>query len=344
MVQVEWNMAPEAWTAALAQCPEATYFHTEAWLQTVHRTFGCELARVRVVLPDGQWALLPLTVRSLARGLLPLATAGETGAYCGFVSPRPLSPEAEALAFATIRRRYPDLWVTGNPFARRPDALPGGVVTADCTHVLPLRPLSELRAGFSRGCKARGNKARKGGLTLRMSADPADAAVYYALYEDTVRRWGEKLTWARPRAFFEHLLEEGGAHVRLLIAYDGDRPVAALVFAAYGEVAHYMAGATLAEALPLCPNNFLMEEAMAHYAGLGFRWLDFGPSNGLEGVVQFKESFGATPLPFGTQRTATLAGKLYFALRRPYERLTAKAGARDAPPPARSPRPVTATP
>lgn len=338
MVQIDWNLAPEAWTAALAQCLDATYFHTEAWLQTVHRTFGSRIARVRVTLPDGAWALLPLTIRPLAKGLLPLAIAGETGAYSGFVGPQALSPEAEALAYATIRRRYPDLWVVGNPFtAGEPErgAVPGAVHEPQSTHVLELKPFDELRTGFSRGCKSRGNKARKAGLTLRVSTDPADAAVYYEIYRDTLRRWGEKLTWERPLAFYEHMLAEGAPHVKLFVASDGDRPVSALLFAAYGRVAHYVAGATLASALPQCPSNFLMEAAMAHYAGAGFTQLDFGPSNGLEGVVQFKESFGAQPVAFGAQRTATLAGKLYFALRRPYERLATRQAPRveaaDAP-------------
>lgn len=323
MVQIDWNLAPEAWTAAVAQCPDATYFHTEAWLQTVHRTFGSRIARVRVTLPDGHWALLPLTIRPLAKGLLPLAIAGETGAYGGFLGPRPLAQEAEALAYASIRRRYPDLWVVGNPFTGLADAstMPGATHEAQSTHVLALKPFSELRAGFSRGCKSRGNKARKAGLTLRVSSDPADAAVYYEIYQDTLRRWGEKLTWERPLAFYAHMLAEGAPDVKLFLAYEGDRPVSALLFAAHGRVAHYVAGATLASALPQCPSNFLMEEAMAHYAGAGFSEFDFGPSNGLEGVVQFKESFGAQPVAFGAQRTATLAGKLYFALRRPYERL-----------------------
>src|SRR5689334_16246318 len=102
MLQIDWNVAPEAWTAALAQCPDATYFHTEPWLQVVHRTFGSRIVRVRVDFPDGTWALLPLTVRNLAGGLLPVpqAMAGETGVYSGFVSPEPLSPEAEAIAWA----------------------------------------------------------------------------------------------------------------------------------------------------------------------------------------------------------------------------------------------------
>ena len=263
-------------------------------------------------------------MRPLAKGWLPLASAGETGAYCGLVSRQPMPGPKEAAAYRAVRRRYPDLWVVGNPFGASGLApLPGADTREDATHVLALKPLPELRAGFSRGCKARGNKARKAGLRLRVSRDVADARRFYALYEDTMVRWGDKLTWARPLAFYEHLMAEGGERVQLFLAYEGDRLVSGLLFAAYGRVAHYVAGATLASALPLCPSNFLMEEAMAHYAERGFAIFDFGPSNGLEGVIQFKESFGASPVPFSVQHAHTLASRCYFTLRGRYERLQA---------------------
>jgi hypothetical protein len=197
--------------------------------------------------------------------------------------------------------------------------------------------MAELRAGFSRGAKSRGNKARKAGLTMRASHDPVDAGIYYALYEDTVKRWGDKLTWARPLSFYQTLMALGAPAAQLFIAYEGPRPVSALLFAAYGGVAHYVAGATAADALAMCPSNFLMEEALAHYAEAGCRTFDFGPSNGLAGVVQFKESFGAAPVSFGVQRTETLAGKAYFALRRRYEHLLTRPSAPSVASPAASP-------
>lgn len=325
MVHIDWNMSAEDWDRALAQCPDATFFHTDAWLRAIAKSFGTRIERARLTLPQGGFALLPLSVRPLAKGLVPLASAGESGAYGGLVSATPLSPGQQSAAYAAVRRRYPDLWVTGNPFATYTGGLivPGGRLTQDSTHVLALKPLPELRQGFSRGCKSRGNKARKAGLTLRVSQHPADALHFYGLYEDTVVRWGDKLTWARPPAFFEHLVAEGGGQVLLFLAYQDERLVSGLLFASHGTIAHYVAGATLTEALPSCPSNFLMEEAMAHYAERGFTRFDFGPSNGLEGVIQFKESFGAEPLPFVAQRTDSLASRLYFSLRRPCERLQA---------------------
>lgn len=327
-VRVDWGLAPLSWEEALAQCPDATFFHTGAWLRAMGQAFGVGCVPIRFVLPDGRWALLPLTVRRLAKGLLPFATAGETGAYSGLVAPAPLSEAEAALCYRAVLARYPDLVVTGSPFAHGPH-MPhpaDGERVEQHTHLLELAPYEALRQGFSRGCKARGNKARRHGLEVRRSRAPEDARAFYQLYLDSTRRWGDKLTWARPLAFFEDLLREGQPHVQLFVATDRDRPIAGLLMAEYGPVVHYVAGATHAEFLERCPSNLLMEEAMRHYHGAGLRRFDFGPSNGLEGVIRFKESFGARPAPFLAQRHQSTQGQLYFALRGARDRAAALAG------------------
>lgn len=329
-LDLEWSLPVDGWTRALAQCPDATWFHSAAWLDVIAQTFGTRIERLKVGFGDGRWALLPLSIRPLARGLVPLAVAGETGAYSGLVSPDALSPAEVEAVYEAVRERHGAVWVTGSPFARGAH-LPGAwAATEQSTHVLMLRPLAELRGGFSRGCKARGNKARKLGLRLVVSSDPAIADVFYPLYEDSVARWGDKLTWARPPGFFKAMLACGGEAVKVFVALRGDEPVAALLFAAQGQVAHYVAGATRHDQLEACPSNYLMEEAMAHYAAAGLTYFDFGPSNGLEGVARFKESFGARPAPFIAAERLNAAGRAYFVLRGAMVALRSRGG-RDEP-------------
>lgn len=319
-LDVTWDLPSEVWSRELAQCQDATWFHSAAWLEVAAAAFGTRIERARVGFGDGRFALLPLSIRPLARGLVPLAVAGETGAYCGVVSPDALTPGEVEAVWEAVRRRHGAVKAVGNPFAAGPHLPAGeGWTPHDAaTHVLVLKPFEELRAGFSRGCKARGNKARKLGLRLVVSGDPAIADVFYPLYEDSLARWGDKLTWARPKAFFRAMLAHGGEAVKVFVALRGDEPVAALLFAAQGRVAHYVAGATRHDQLEACPSNFLMEEAMAHYAAAGLTYFDFGPSNGLEGVARFKESFGATLAPFVATERLNAAGRAYFALRGAY--------------------------
>lgn len=332
-LDVTWDIGAEAWQQALAQCPDATWFHSAAWLDVVSEAFGTRVERVKVGFGDGRWALLPLSIRPLAKGLVPMAVAGETGAYSGLVSPDALTAAEVEAVYEAVRARHGAVKVTGNPFATHAH-LPnpeGWTMADESTHVLVLKPIAELRTGFSRGCKARGNKARKLGMQLVVSSDPAIADVFYPLYEDSVARWGDKLTWARPKGFFRSMLARGGDDVKVFVALRDGEPVSALLFAAQGKVAHYVAGATRHDQLEACPSNFLMEEAMAHYAAAGLTWFDFGPSNGLEGVARFKESFGAKPAPFMSAERQNAAARVYFALRSAYVAVRDR-GSRDEQP------------
>lgn len=335
-LDIRWDLPVDLWTEALAQCPGATWFHSAAWLEVAREAFGTQIERVRVGFGDGRWALLPLSIRPLARGLVPMAIAGETGAYSGLVSPKPLTDAEVSAVYDAVRARHGAVKVTGNPFATTVHlpASEGWTSATESTHMLVLKPLAELRTGFSRGCKARGNKARKLGLRVIASSDPGIVDVFYPLYEDSVIRWGEKLTWARSKDYFRAMLAHGGESVKVFVAMRDDEPVAALLFAAQGQVAHYVAGATRHDQLDACPSNLLQEAAMDHYFQAGCTYYDFGPSNGLEGVMRFKESFGAAPAPFLSAERLNVAGRAYFALRGAYTALRKRTHAPGSSPPA----------
>lgn len=321
-ITLDWDVDPVQWAEALEACPGATFFHTDAWLATAAETFNSRIVRVRADLGDGRYALLPLSIRPLVKGLLPMAVAGETGAYCGLVSPQtPSDAEVDAV-YAAVRRKYPNLQVMGNPFATGPH-VPELAVEAQSTHILQLAPFPELRQGFSRGAKSRGNKARKQGYELVVGSDIAAVDAFYPIYEDSVKRWGDRLTWARPYAFFERLVSNAGGASSIYLAKKDGQYVSGLLFVTHGDVVFYVAGASLASELEGSPSNYLMEEALANHAAAGFKAFDFGPSNGLGGVTQFKEGFGAKPVPFYSASARTLAGRAYFALRAPLEKLTA---------------------
>jgi len=321
-MDVFWGLTRSEWLDRLAACPRATYFHTPTWLDGVVAAFGGAVMGVEFRFPDGNWALMPMTIKPYAKGLFHHGYSGESGVYGGAVSPRPLTPEQEASVYSVLASRYPNLQVFGNPFGegRLPEGA-GWERFSHVTHVLDLAPAEEMRAAFSRGCRARGNKARRAGITTEVYAGSDGAALYYALYLDSIRRWGEKVTWVRPLAFFEAVLAAGAPHAVLHLARYEGRPAAAMIVCAWGEGAHYLAGASDARLMEHCPSNLLMEDAAAYWHAQGKRYLDLGSSNGLEGVIQFKESFGAKARDYAEIRRQGALGRLYFRLHRPYRRL-----------------------
>lgn len=318
---VRWELEREDWLAKLSACPGATYFHTPSWLEAVVAAFGGRVACAEFRFPDGSWALFPMTLKAYAKGLFWHGYSGESGVYGGLLAPRPLTPEAIEAIYAALATRFPNMQVFGNPFSELPlseDARWERLSHA--THVLDLGPGEELRAGFSRGCRARGNKARRAGITTEIVTGPDAAEIFYALYLDSIRRWGEKVTWIRPLRFFQAVLGTEERALLHLARYEG-RPAAVMIVCSWGEGAHYLAGAADASLMEHCPSNLLMEETARHWYEAGKRYLDLGSSNGLEGVSRFKESFGARSRSYVEIRRQDPLGRLYFSMHRPYRRL-----------------------
>ncbi len=320
-MEVHWGLAREDWLSKLATCPGATYFHTPMWLEGVVAAFGGETLGVEFRFPDGNWALIPMTLKAFAKGLLSQAYSGESGVYGGPVSPWPLSPAQLTAISAFLATKAPNLQIFGNPFthAHLPP-LAGWETLEHATHVLDLVPGSPLRLSLNRGCRARGNKARRAGITTEVYRAPDAAEVFYRLYVDSLRRWGEKVTWIRPLRFYEAVLGAGDPHVSLHLARHEDRPAAVMIVCAWGDGAHYLAGAADSALMEHCPSNLLMEDAAAVWHARGKRFLDLGSSNGLAGVAQFKESFGARTIAYSEIRHQGSLGRLYFSLHRPYRR------------------------
>ncbi len=321
------ELSRSEWLDRLAACPDATYFHTPSWLEAVVVGFGGRVQGLEFRFPDGNWALFPMTVKPYAKGMFCHGYSGESGVYGGPLSPRPLAPDQEAALYAWLAVQYPNLQVFGNPFSEGslPEGAPPRGVNWEHaeheTHVLELGAPEVMRAGFSRGCRARGNKARRAGITTEVYSGRDAAAVFYALYLDSVRRWGEKVTWIRPLRFFEAVLAAGEPHAALHLARFEGRPAAAMIVCAWGARAHYLAGAADSSLMEHCPSNLLMEEVALVWHARGKRVMDLGSSNGLEGVMRFKESFGAKPLAYAEIRRQGALGRLYFTLHRPYRRL-----------------------
>jgi CelD/BcsL family acetyltransferase involved in cellulose biosynthesis len=299
--RIDWDTDPADWDEAVRRCHGVTAFHSAGWLGAMADCFGASPVRARFWFADGTEAFMALSLRRLGGGWLPLAVAGETGVYGGVLAPGPLSPERVAAVLEAVRRRHGAVRVFGNPFVPGGEALPASPPwrpLPQATHVLPLAGRDDPRQGFSRGCKARCNKAAKLGQEARWQEGSGAAEVFEPLYRDSVRRWGDRLTWERPRAFFEAVLGLSDAEARLVAVERRGEPVAAMLFLRWGPLVHYVAGASREDALSGCPSNLAMEAAITRYAAEGATLLDMGPSSGLEGVARFKASFGAHEVPY----------------------------------------------
>lgn len=313
---ITWDARPEDCESLLAQCHGATFFHTPRWLEAMARVFGGEPRVVLAQWSDRDWAIWPLTVKPLAKGRLPHAVSGETGAYGGALAPRSVSTERAWKLYSAVAERWQNVSVTGNPALDAAWFPPPRGARLDFTHVV-----GPAAASPNRGWRAHVNRATREGYEVAIRRG-GDAGRFLALYEEAVARWGERLTWRRPETFFRALVHVPG--IWTFTARLGSVDAAMAVCAEWGSTVYYLAGATGAAHLQSGASNLLIA-AVADWARQnGHRTLDLGPSQGLEGVIRFKESFGARPVAFYRWEVRTSAGRLYDRARTLFAPLVTK--------------------
>jgi lipid II:glycine glycyltransferase (peptidoglycan interpeptide bridge formation enzyme) len=166
-----------------------------------------------------------------------------------------------------------------------------------------------LKSGFdnilklwTKGHRYNTRKARKEGVLIRLAYNLHDWNNYYSVYEDSLRRWGNRASSKYGSGLFNKMFRCNSSDIKLWLATYQDNVVAgALCFYAKNHVV-YWHGASLEKSFHLYPVNLLLYEVIKDACEQGYFWFDFNPSGGHEGVKSFKKGFGCS----------TLQSNLYF--------------------------------
>jgi SAM-dependent methyltransferase len=288
------------WLEIARRDPHATFFHTPMWRRlALEGTGDCADASFAASLPSGVRAVFPLQELQPRNGrgryLLSTYPYGYGGPIAdgvlGANDLRRLHRHAQAAAVT----------VTGNPRRPATPAVAGWSRTELSTQVLDLVPgYEELRRGFSKGHRAAITQARRKGVTTRRATSLDDYRAYHAVYEDSLRRWGDDAGTRYPWTLFEtgwRIAQEHPDAVGLWLAeHEGEVVSGAWVFYWNGH-AMYWHAATLERAFELRPANLLLADVIEDACRCGFGQLDFGHSGGHKGAEAFKRRFGAAPRP-----------------------------------------------
>jgi CelD/BcsL family acetyltransferase involved in cellulose biosynthesis len=307
--ELPWDTVdPARWESHLSRCPDATFFHTAAWMSALVDSFAGWQGRVLVAEhAAGAWhALLPY-VEVHRRGLcslqsMPFGTFGGPLAtdecpddiiagLCDRLASRARSWRTRAVQLCEYRNRS----------MRR---LPAAVYSrfaprTQVTHVLDLSGGSETvwRKRFAHQRRRQAECARRRGLTLRQTVDPADFMAYYEIYRAMTLDRSCRATL--PRRLFEKLAELADERIRLWVAeIDGTMVAGNLTFV-LGTVAISWNGAMLRASTAYHPAVALHHATIEDVCACGCRTYHLGASPGLPGVARFKEQFGSHPHEIG---------------------------------------------
>jgi FemAB-related protein (PEP-CTERM system-associated) len=275
----------------VADHPDGTIFHRPQWSRAIER--GCG-QRAHYLLAERGGALvglLPLTeVRSRLFGNALVSAGFGTGG--GIVG-----DGCETLAEAAWALGYPSVELRGGPVPPGWEAKTG--TYANFARDLP-GDAEALLGAIPRRQRAEVRKAIDTALTTSAGSDRRHRDAHFEVYAESVRNLG---TPVFPSALFEAALDEFGEEADVTIAWQGGRPLAALLnFYFKGAVQPYWGGGT-AEARKARANDLVQFDAMRRAIGRGCTRADFGRSKIGTGPWSRKRIWGfeETPLTYAVR-------------------------------------------
>ena len=292
------NADRKTWRHFVEHCPGATFFHTPEWYE-----LWATYLRQKVALRLLEWrerppVLLPLLVGRALKGLARAYVSAPVGTYGGCLCTEPLVDQ-QGEAVARYLAGFPMLSLCDNPY----DSSWSGALDwtgEDATQVIDLDvPPEQQLVRWSSHHRRALRKAQGFAWELSQAHTEAEWRAYFELYRQSVRRWGTRASNSYRWPLFVELRALPPERCRLWLAGEGGQIRAgALCFYLHDRLI-YWHGATAAEALPKNPGQWLHYQIICQAQAAGYRYVDLGPSAGLEGVEAFKKGFGARRLTFG---------------------------------------------
>ncbi|WP_417544092.1 FemAB family XrtA/PEP-CTERM system-associated protein [Marinobacter sp.] len=284
--------------------PEATPYHSSAWLQAAESAYGHTGWLISVHHNEKLCGVLPLVevkppIGSGSLVSLPFCDLGGVLADDTEIRGR-LITEARKLAetnrIKTLEIRDGGVALnaakdaTGEQNQQRIEALPGN------TKVRMLCDLPEnseaLFKSYKPKLRSQIRKAEKNGLRAELRTEADAVNLFYDVFAQNMRRLGSpvhSLHW------FQDLKAAYGDDMLIGLVFQNHKPVGAGIVLLGGKEACIPWASTLEEFNRLAPNMLLYWTLLSHVCDLGCTRFDFGRSTLDEGTYRFKKQWGAQP-------------------------------------------------
>jgi FemAB-related protein (PEP-CTERM system-associated) len=293
--------------------PQATPYHSSAWLHAIQRAYGHTGWLITVHHNGGLCGVLPLVEVKPplgARRLVSLPFCDLGGVLADNADIREqLIAEASTLA---KKNRIKILEIRAGGAALETEqaieALPAH------TKVRMLCELPEnsevLFKSYKPKLRSQIRKAEKNGLRAELLSEGDAVNLFYDVFSQNMRRLGSpvhSLQW------FKDLKAAYDDHMLIAIVFQDAKPVGAGIVLLGGKQACIPWASTLEEFNRLAPNMLLYWTLLSHVCDLGYILFDFGRSSPGEGTYRFKKQWGAQPHELiwseyhnGAQKTASV--------------------------------------
>ncbi len=273
--------------------PNATFFHTPAWLHILTQSFR-RFEGGWITIRSGQSleGLMPFV--EIKRGplktlwSLPFGTYGDPvaterrlereliGAFLGMASERRCLESSATLLGA-----------------EHPVDLPAGIVQRreEC-RIIELEGDFRYYRSKLLGSKRRQlcNRAEEAGVVVRPIEDPAGIKEFYGAYEAESARWGGVHPY--PYLFFEEIFAHRDQGALVLGAFLGDEFLGGHIDFFFRDHAQAWQAGLTERASAFEVSAMLVVRAVEESYRRGMKYFNLGSSDGNEGIIFFKESLG----------------------------------------------------
>ncbi len=296
-MEIIFPLPLQFWRDVAEKCQWATFFHTPLWSAAYCETFPkFQDSSIGFITEKGIRAVFPLLFEEKKRFLKTVKhyKSMEPGAYGGIIAEAELEQEdIDSIIKHVTGLKNSKGRITGNPF--KPFQMPSFLIKKEMeTSVINLSSgFESVWKKFSRGQKSNIKQAQKKSLSVREASSEKDIISYYLIYEDTLKRWGEKTRISFPEKLFQNLFKRKSPDIGFWIAEKEQEAVAGILALRWHDKLIFWHGCSKQENFSDYPNNLLHFKAMKWACENNIKFYDMGSSMGIEGLLKFKKSFGA---------------------------------------------------
>ncbi|HAP00057.1 MAG TPA: hypothetical protein DCQ83_08450 [Fibrobacteres bacterium] len=289
------------WEKLCREDASCTFFQTPSWHRIAARHYGAESVPLLFRFGETSACLPLLKKRRWGRDVF----FSPFGTYTALICSRNL--DTQEIQSVANGLKGLNVQLVSSPYTSNPlvfgKAISSKTQMIDLTGLDPENPMRDWDPDQRR----RALLARKNGVVIREARSLEDWERYYALYELSVQRWGEKATGKYPRALFDDIrsMLSGSAVMRLwLTEHEGEIGAGSLVFY-HNNKALYWHGAADQRFFSLGATQLLylhmVETAMQYHCEV----LDLMGSAGLASLESFKGKFGASTVEYNMSLNRT---------------------------------------
>jgi hypothetical protein len=282
----------DRWVAFLERHPDASIFHSRAWLEALRRTYGYQSVVLTTCAPGDELTngTVFCKVESWLTGRRLVSLP-----FSDHCEPLGSKEDLETISaslksgYGTEGMRYVE-WRPLTPQQGSP-ATQGG--QSFCFHDLDIRPSQdELFRSFHKDCVQRKiRRAEREALTYEDGRSDTLLAQFFGLTVQTRKR---QLLPPQPIAWFQNLIACAGDDLKIRVASKDGEPVASILTLRYKNSLVYKYGCSNKSSSNLGGMHLLFWKAIQEAKKMGLEHFDLGRSDwDNPGLLDFKDRWGA---------------------------------------------------